>query len=244
MTKIKNTRIVKLPIGKDYREVLVTDAVLVLMECRPEEALFYRQKGNIYDGQLNRYYPKYGLVKGIGKYLKPILISLTEKIEVLDKIYNKEFNEIDFCAEGSILAQSNNNCDHLWFKILAMPEHFSEVFLLEITNQIMNGVLIECEGTINNDVGTESYRQTDGYHIKHTSSNHVIKINLSKIKGEEVNVVPFSLLVEAFNAGVKSVEPIIKYERYGDMEAYPSTELKYGFDEWYTELKQPTDGTI
>ena len=43
-------------------------------------------------------------------------------------------------------------------------------------------------------------------------------------------------MIKAFEGGQKSVEGIIKYERYGDHEAYASEEIKYGFKEWANKI--------
>ena len=41
---------------------------------------------------------------------------------------------------------------------------------------------------------------------------------------------------KAFEGGQKSVEGVIKYERFGDCEAYASTEIQYKFKEWCNKI--------
>ena len=43
-------------------------------------------------------------------------------------------------------------------------------------------------------------------------------------------------LKNAFEGGRKSVSGIIKYENFGYMEPYASTEIDYGFKEWCNKI--------
>lgn len=58
-------------------EVPIAEGKFILFECKPEEALFYCI-GDLKN--IVSYNISHGLVKGIGRYLKPIIISETEKI--------------------------------------------------------------------------------------------------------------------------------------------------------------------
>lgn len=53
-----------------------------------------------------------------------------------------------------------------------------------------------------------------------------------KIKIPETEEEFLLMLKMAFYEGQKSIEGRLKYERYGNMEAYASTIEKYKFDEW------------
>ena len=82
---VKDTKIHKIRNGEepfDYGDVIsVTEAQLILVECLREESCFYILPSGfprirLYNPNLD--YP----IKGIGRYYKPILISLTEHPEI------------------------------------------------------------------------------------------------------------------------------------------------------------------
>ncbi len=52
-------------------------------------------------------------------------------------------------------------------------------------------------------------------------------IELPKTKDEYLE-----MLKMAFNEGQKSMEGDLKYERYGDMDAYAVTRSQYNFETW------------
>lgn len=87
---------------------------------------------------------KYANLQGCTKmqYLKSILISLTEKIENKDWIWDMINGKI-FQADGAFKAGENG-----FYKILALPEHFSSKHLQDIVDGKMKDgmtVLLECD---------------------------------------------------------------------------------------------------
>lgn len=130
MTKVEHTKsVLGYLIGSpNPNATLVTDAELVLVEC--EEV-----KHAILHNIIN---------KG-GKFYKPILISRTEKIEVGDWVWSK--NSIaPLHIDGKINTVEMLLENH-WFKILALPEHFSSQQLQDIVDgKLKEGkCLVECE---------------------------------------------------------------------------------------------------
>lgn len=144
MIKVEHTKthqVTKRPWdGKKVIEALVTDAKLVLVECKPEEALFFYSVAL----GMNSYSFSQGLVKGIGVYIKPVLISKTEKIEVGDWYLNSE-DELFMCGrDASEYIVVGIGCR----KVLALPEYFSLQQLQDIVDgKLKDGdkVLVECE---------------------------------------------------------------------------------------------------
>jgi hypothetical protein len=145
MIKIEHTKIHKdytiLHNGKSlidkHIEVLVTDAELVLVECK-------EVKNAILHNIIN---------KG-GKFYKPILISRTEKIEVGDWAYNlmtHRYGRVLRIFNGNITIDNNQYEDtsspNNFAKILALPEHFSPQSLQDIVDgKLKEGkVVLECE---------------------------------------------------------------------------------------------------
>lgn len=132
MIKVNNTRL--------ENGVLVTDAKVVLVECTPEEALIGYSD-----------YSKYDLInKWLSipeKYFKPILISETEIEGVIgDSIFfdTKFFKHITTITKDSNVWHKTLTT----FKILALPEHFSEEALQQIVDgKLKDGdkVTIECD---------------------------------------------------------------------------------------------------
>lgn len=145
----------------DWDDVLVTDAELVLVKCNSsKEANFWLKLND--------------------KFLKPILISRTEKIEEGDWILTK-LNQI-IKAGKNIVDLKEGGC----IKILALPEHFSPQQLQDIVDgKLKDGdkVLVECE-----------IDEKQEFKIK---LNPHITIYPVKEK-----MVPVSLLEEAFNLGL------------------------------------------
>jgi hypothetical protein len=124
--KIKNTKTHptdKATIGGIVGWTLVTDAELVLVECdSSKEANFW--------------------IKLNGKFLKPILISRTEKIEVGDWYYfdGGEYKNLLQLEEPMTYTEER-------YKVLALPEHFSPQQLQDIVGgKLKEGkCLVECE---------------------------------------------------------------------------------------------------
>lgn len=83
------------------------------------------------------------------KWLSPILISETEKIEVGDKVWDTENKEILDVPRIEIAEHFNKGISNgYYFKIIALPEHFSPKHLQAIVDGKMKDgdkVLVECE---------------------------------------------------------------------------------------------------
>ncbi len=165
----------------------VAEVKLVLVECKPDEALLFKYQ----DSETIHLFPKKGmLVKGLVNYLKPILISKAEKIEVdnlvlgLRRTSNK--SEIGIASrldngEVYIIPDSGDGfyCDlNKTNKILVLPEYFSSIQLKDIVDgKLKNSdkVLVECE-----DSGEVKVTETD-------SNNKPLKFNHLKIKQIKLN---------------------------------------------------------
>lgn len=149
----------------DYgTQVLVTDAELVLVECKPKEA-----KLLIHNTTLHLYIYKEEHKEFLwleeSKYYKPILISRTEKIEEGDWYY---YNKLLIKCENIDLVNIVNVTKGKCFKILVLPEHFSPQQLQDIVDgKLKEGkCLVECEvdGKMINKTFPASVR--DRYFIK------------------------------------------------------------------------------
>lgn len=121
------------------------------------------------------------------QYLKPIIISETEKIEVGDKFLIN--NTIHSCTGYDGLKVISNDestyChSHGICKILALPNHFSpEQLQMIVDSKLKKGdkVLVECDNTIIKDkisglpyVGEKWDYIIDYYFIRLNSANHII----------------------------------------------------------------------
>ncbi len=175
----------------NIKEVPVAEAKLVLVECKPEEAKLFGVmignsngfKGGLFD------YSKTGLLKGITKYWKPILISETEKIIKGDQAYWNKTSPIIFEAEYD------------WdinpiFKILALPEHFSPKHLQAIVDdKLKDGdkVLVECDAL--NTTITSIAQSGYTHSVKLNSSNHITlhKVEEKMYTREEVRELCYQL---------------------------------------------------
>jgi hypothetical protein len=103
----------------------IAEGKLVLVECKPEEAMLYR----LYSGKrILSYEFKNGLPKSPGSYVKPIIISKTE-IEV-DDSYLDSFGKIRIRQTDTVMISLDR-------KILALPEHFSPNQLLMIVRDTL-----------------------------------------------------------------------------------------------------------
>lgn len=137
------------------KEVPVAEAKLVLIKCSINEALFYEQQEvlvktavrntliyNNVDNKWKRLYIDSSTLPK-GRYVKPILISETEKIEVGDWYYfdGGEVKNLLQLKEPMTYTEER-------YKILALPEHFSPKHLQAIVDgKLKDGsiVLLECE---------------------------------------------------------------------------------------------------
>jgi hypothetical protein len=167
--KVTDTRMHKIfqgerKVGPAYERVPVAEGILMLVECISKDALFNKYLGDslvIHDN-------KYGAGR---KYFKPIIISETEKIEVGAWMYNIKNHVIRRCDEMDCVF----NDDKDWFKIIALPEHFSPKHLQAIVDGKMKDgdkVLVECE-FFENAALSKIASVPNGMHIKLNSSNHV-----------------------------------------------------------------------
>jgi hypothetical protein len=191
-TKVTNTRIHKYTELEDdvpsFETAIVAEGKLVLVECKPEECLFWQHRftkdtlGGIY---LHNY-SKDGLVRGLGIYLKPIIISEAEKIGVGDWAYSKELNQIFQVKEDReyedcfIDTKDNlwytNNDPHQCYKVLVLPEQFSYEHLRAIiSGEVKDGdkVLVECEKHLTFPNGKYHWDRGEHHRIKLNSQRHV-----------------------------------------------------------------------
>lgn len=112
----------------------------------------------------------------VRRYLKPIIISETEKIEEGDDVLfigETVGPFITKCQPGSVLAREGKS--DKWFKILALPEHFSPKHLQAIVDGKMKDgdkVLVECK--VEQDLGCADCGDPDTWSIPRWN---VIKLN-------------------------------------------------------------------
>jgi hypothetical protein len=203
-TKIKDVKMhyVQYATACDAKfDVPVAEGKLVLVECKSEEALLFRLLSNQEEIKPRFWLTGGKVVKGLGTYCKPIIISETEKIEVGDWHYHKEVNNI-----GQVTNQEMAdfiNIGHrergIVFKVLVLPEQFSPKDLQAIVDGEMKDgetVLVECEDG--------AYLKGDVQHINGTPLYYETKLNSQghvTIYKVEEKMVPVSLLESAFNAG-------------------------------------------
>ncbi len=167
--KVKDTRMHNILWASEatcrkYKDIPVAEAQLVLIKCDHSEALLYELSPS---KEMVLYKPE--MSKKVGTYLKSILISLTEKIEEGDKVYqtvNKSIIDAPFDCDPIE--------DHRFKKILSLPEHFSPKHLQAIVDgKLKDGdkVLVECEEGKRFSMLDD--RDISIYRIKLNSSNHI-----------------------------------------------------------------------
>jgi|SRR6185369_3561217 len=182
--KVLNTRMHKQLVrgnylqNPEYKEVLVAEAKLVLVESILEESLIYI----IHDFKERRF-DRIVLSKGhtgeLGKYYKPILISEKEKIEEGDWIVVNEVSNGVIKQHGSLIQEAESKYAPSVYvqKVLALPEHFSPKHLQAIVDGKMKDgdkVLVECESKYIEPPDTiHSNRGYDINIVKLNSSNHI-----------------------------------------------------------------------
>jgi len=137
--KVKHT--ITLP---DLPNCPMAEGKLVLIECQPEEAkLWYATNSTLRVA----FTSSNGRIKGIGKYLKPLLISEKEPIEIGDWIYYNN-GSLERCDNNFPPEEAKSLG---WFKVLALPDHFSFKDLQMIADgNVRKGdkLLIECYGAV------------------------------------------------------------------------------------------------
>jgi len=154
---------------------IITKGKLVLMQCKPEQALLFWSNTLGF----SIYKQSFGLVKTIGKYLKPVIVSETEKLNVDDWHY-KDVK-----------------------KVLALPEQFSEETLQDIVEgNLKDGdeVYLECniheEWLKENPPFSNPKEHSKCYYqLELTSENHIILAEVEKVKAAEEKMVSLSLSV-------------------------------------------------
>lgn len=117
---------------------------LVLIECDLLEAKLWFATHTAFKVAFNS---SQGLIKGMGKYFKPLLISEKEPIELGDWVYYNN-GSLEKCDENFTPREAKLLG---WFKVLALPEHFSLKDLQMIADgHLKEGdqLLIECYGAV------------------------------------------------------------------------------------------------
>lgn len=179
MIKIQNTR--------TLNSKLVADAELVLIECKLEEALLFEH----YEGAM---FLSAGKFCGMGRHLKSILISRTEKIENNDWFYDKYHGTIHQYTGVQVIAEKYK----YHFKILALPEYFSPKQLQMIVDgKLKEGKLVvECKSKYKEECDCFKVDITDGCSVKeHCEIIKTINLNpYITIYPVEEKMVPISLL--------------------------------------------------
>lgn len=131
--------IVKLP---DQPNRPMVEGKLVLIECQPTEAKLWFSTNTSLKVAFNS---SQGLIKGIGKYFKPLVISEKEPIEIVDWVYYNN-GSLQHCTRHFTPEEAKSLG---WFKVLVLPEQFSLNDLQMIANgHLTEGdkVLLECYG--------------------------------------------------------------------------------------------------
>lgn len=117
---------------------LVTDAELILVECNPKQGDVF-----ITSNEMAKKLP-FNADKNVP--FKPILISITEKIEVGDWVYDSNKKKI-LQSDYNLESYEDGEIMKRYSRILALPEHFSPKLLQNIVDgKLKEGkCLIECE---------------------------------------------------------------------------------------------------
>lgn len=105
--------------------------------------------------------------EGFGELEKPILISETEEIEIGDTIYNSHTGDI-------LKGWTNDHVNDWWYKVLALPEYFSDKHLQAIVDGKMEEgeVLVKCE-VMEEPVTDGQWRKYTEYKIHLDQQNRV-----------------------------------------------------------------------
>jgi hypothetical protein len=136
MTKIKNTKIVD---GH-----IVCEGELIFLKIKPEDTingLSFRK-----DNKKMMIAPMSEEDHKQAQYIKPVVISKTEEIEIGDKVLNTMGRKIiDIHTQTD--ADEVNRSKHLFPKVLVIPEQFSNKHLHSIESELLKeGVVhVKCE---------------------------------------------------------------------------------------------------
>lgn len=180
----------------DTIDIPVAEAKLVLVECNIHESL-------IVVGPTEMWLTKEGvyIAPTKVKFVKPILISETEKIEVGDYYYNSSSKNIVACLYEyeAVASSSNPEC----FKILAFPEHFSEKHLQALVDMVRlkmgDKVLVECQEW--NQIKALTKPESLSFTIKLNSHFHITLHSVEKKMYSEEEVI--KLLVKERDRAVE-----------------------------------------
>lgn len=206
--KVKDTKTHEIVIhysegGTTYYKVLVAEVKLVLVECPPVDAKFWKYHTS---DSLAHYEHRMGFVKGIGKYLKPILISETEKIEIGDWVFDSMNKTIHINNNDELInIRTKGHELKRFFKILALPEHFSPKHLQAIVDgKLKDGdnVLVECEQECQ---GYDTYKV-----IKLDSFDYIILHKIKEIKYTFKEMLDFVI----WYSGMEQQKVINAWNRY------------------------------
>lgn len=117
---------------------LVTDAELILVECNPKQGDVF-----ITSNEMAKKLP-FNADKNVP--FKPILISITEKVEVGDWVYNPKHPMVKIFQFKENDPWKDSPRHGGWFKILGLSEHFSLQSLQDIVDgKLKEGkCLVEC----------------------------------------------------------------------------------------------------
>lgn len=176
-TKAHNIVLFETSAGERTKQVLVTEAKLVLVECKPKEGLLYIPNWKHEEGKLHLLTKNVSLVDAVYKAFKPTLISRTERIMDGDWILEYQFVGIPYqiiqVTKNDLIRCLHNHKNHNCFKILALPEHFSpEQLQMIVDGKLKDGmtVLLKCE---NKTIRYGSCTKGEGV----TMDSLVIKLN-------------------------------------------------------------------
>lgn len=172
--KVKDTRMHKTgwenPVSKRDEEVPVADAKLVLVECKPEEALIYLPVWKYEENKLRLFDIKDVHPSAIYKAYKPILISETEKVEEGNWVLGKDNTIFQWKTSFPLPNKTV-------FKILALPEHFSPKHL----QAMVDGKLKEGKVAVETEYVAKSSEEIElSLKNKENFFYEVIKLNSSK----------------------------------------------------------------
>jgi len=206
MIKVKDTTTHRIYSDTDSKtvmaETIVAEGKIVLVECSNIESPFS--------------------IETLHGFYKPILISLTEKIEIGDlylMFIDNKWEQMERCSDQFEADRCNNNSPikEVCFKILSLPEYFSPTTLQQIVDgELKDGdmVLVECE----RDTNDESYfKGLKEYKIK-------LNPHITLYKKEE-KMYTKEELEAAYDQGALDAESI---SIYGYLEAGQPN-----FDKWF-----------
>lgn len=213
-------------------DVTVAPAKLVLVECKPEEAILVLSQYGY--GLITSKCNESGTwvdVKGKNwtiscpidtiKYLKPILISETENIEIGEIGLNSHNQIFQYGELSKQLSEKDPSTSYR--KILALPEHFSPKTLQDIVEDKLKDrdkVYVECESTVLKDKysgltlpGEKFDYRIDYYYPKLNPYITLHKVEEKMYTRKEVRSNVIQALVELADNAVSGKEVIEWFEK-------------------------------